>query len=163
MRQHGRVAWRRSRPRHPKDVAHTAANERQADIVAYRTTYFHMPALDFQDCFIIFVAYVGQAVTVNAINIWQEVAVHRICFFCSITNIRLLRQLPLFYFNTYTWTADEPLLYTKNRHLGTESYCFYASLHVFCYVMRAITHYDFSICQIFCGISSMTFFWYLIF
>ena len=55
--------------RHAKDVAHTAANERQADIAAYRTTYFHMFTLDFQDCFIIFVAHIGQAVTVDTINL----------------------------------------------------------------------------------------------
>lgn len=52
--------------------------------------------LDFQDCFIIFVACSRDAVAAHAIHLTKEVAVHRVCFFHSTTNIRLLRQLPLF-------------------------------------------------------------------
>ena len=43
--------------RHAQDVTHTAANGRQADVAARRTTFFHMLTLDFQNCFVIFVAY----------------------------------------------------------------------------------------------------------
>lgn len=43
--------------RHAQNVAHTAANGRQTDVAARRTTYFHMLTLDFQNCFVIFVAY----------------------------------------------------------------------------------------------------------
>ena len=54
--------------RNAQDVAHAAADEGQTHTAAFHTTYFHMIALNFQNCFTTFVAQTGHAVTTHAIN-----------------------------------------------------------------------------------------------